>query len=86
MRFQMSFSGCVLSVSSHALTAISLVPSKSSTSTSNDQKHQHQYLPYLFGFSGWSNVQTCHESPPSIVTSTLVTFFPPPIYSFINNY
>lgn len=78
MTFQMRFSGWVLSASSHARTAISLVPRRSSTSTSKDQKHQHQYLPYFVGFSGCSNVHTCHVSPPSIVISTLVTFLPPP--------
>jgi hypothetical protein len=35
----------------------------------------------LFGFSEWSNVHTCHVSPPSIVTSTRVTFLPPPASS-----
>ncbi|MFS7948620.1 hypothetical protein Hanom_Chr06g00562121 [Helianthus anomalus] len=78
MRFQMSFSGWVLKVSSQARTAISLAPRRSRTSTSNDQKHQHQYLPYLFGFSLWSKLHTLHVSPPSNVTSTRVTFFPPP--------
>lgn len=82
MTFQMSFSGWVLRVSSQARTAISLAPSRSSTSTSSDQKHQHQNLPYLLGFSGWSSVHTCHVSPPSIVTSTRVTFFPPPVVNF----
>lgn len=81
----MRFSGWVLSASSHALTAISLVPRRSSTSTSRDQKHQHQYFPYLVGFSGWSNVHTCHVSPPSIVTSTRVTFLPPPITKYTTN-
>lgn len=76
--FQMRFSGWVLRASSQARTAISLVPSRSSTSTSNDQKHQHQYFPYFVAFSGWSSVHTCHVSPPSSVTSTLVTFLPPP--------
>ena len=74
----MSFSGCVLRASSQARTAISLAPIRSSTSTSKDQKHQHQYLPYLLGFSGWSKLHTCHVSPSSIVTSTRVTFLPPP--------
>ncbi|KAF5790985.1 hypothetical protein HanXRQr2_Chr09g0389551 [Helianthus annuus] len=78
MRFQMSFSGWVLRVSSQARTAISLALRRSRTSTSSDQKHQHQYFPYLFGFSLWSRLHTFHVSPPSIVTSTLVTFFPPP--------
>lgn len=77
--FQMSFSGWVLRVSSQARTAISLETSRLRTSTSSDQKHQHQYFPYLFPFSGWSNTHTCHVSPPSIVTSTRVTFFPPPV-------
>ncbi|GLT87254.1 hypothetical protein SLE2022_053470 [Rubroshorea leprosula] len=79
MTFQMSFSGWVLWVWSQARTAISLAPSKSSTSTSRDQKHQHQYLPYLLGFSEWSSVHTRHVSPPSIVTSTRLTFLPPPV-------
>lgn len=79
MTFQMSFSGWVFWVSSQALTAISLATSRLRTSTSSDQKHQHQYFPYLFGFSWWSSVHTCHVSPPSIVTSTRVTFFPPPV-------
>uniref|UniRef100_A0A0A9GTR8 Uncharacterized protein n=1 Tax=Arundo donax TaxID=35708 RepID=A0A0A9GTR8_ARUDO len=78
MRFQMSFSGWVFMASSQARTAISLAPSRSSTSTSTDQKHQHQYLPYLVGLSGWSSEHTCHVSPPSRVTSTRVTFRPPP--------
>ena len=78
MIFQLSFSGWVLRVSSQARTAISLAPRSSSTSTSRDQKHQHQYFPYLLGFSSWSKLQTCHVSPPSRVTSTRVTFFPPP--------
>ena len=78
MTFQMSFLGWVLRVSSQARTAISLAPSRSSTSTSSDQKHQHQYLPYLLGFSLWSTLHTCHVSPPSIVTSTRFSFFPPP--------
>ena len=80
IRFQLRCSGWVLRPSSQARTAISLVPSRSITSTSKDQKHQHQYLPYLFGFSVWSNVHTCHVSPPSNVTSTRVTFLPAPAH------
>lgn len=83
MRFQMSLSGWVFKDSSQARTATSLALSRSRTSTSSDQKHQHQNLPYLFGFSWWSSSQTLHVSPPSRVTSTLVTFLPPPVY-FIN--
>ena len=74
----MGFSGWVLSDWSHARTAISLAPRRSRTSSSTDQKHQHQYLPYLLGFSGWSRSHTSHVSPPSSVTSTRVTFLPPP--------
>uniref|UniRef100_A0A0E0ID60 Uncharacterized protein n=1 Tax=Oryza nivara TaxID=4536 RepID=A0A0E0ID60_ORYNI len=70
MRFQMSFSGWVLCDWSQARTAISLAPRRSSTSTSTDQKHQHQCLPYLVGFSGRSSTHTSHVSPPSSVTST----------------
>ena len=81
-RFQIRFPGWVLRPSSQARTAISLAASRSITSTSNDQKHQHQYFPYLFGFSWWSNLHTCHFSPPSIVTSTRVTFLPPPAYIY----
>ena len=79
MTFQMSFSGWVLRVSSHARTAISLATRRLRTSTSMDQKHQHQYFPYLLGFSWCSNEHTCHVSPPSIDISTRVTFFPPPV-------
>mmetsp|Transcript_4632 Transcript_4632/g.16637 ORF Transcript_4632/g.16637 Transcript_4632/m.16637 type:complete len:274 (+) Transcript_4632:1008-1829(+) len=80
--FQVMSLGWVFIPSSHDLSEISSMPTRSSTLISSSQWHQHQYLPYALGFSVWCSLHRFQTLPPSKEISVRMTFLPPPEYAY----
>ena len=82
--FHTSFSGwrCIAQSQPRQRISASLFFHISATDTSCSKKHHAQYLPYFVGFSGCVSVDSVHVLPPSIDTSTRITFRPPPLYAY----
>ena len=82
--FHTSFSGwrCIAQSQPRQRISASGFCHRSATATSCSKKHQHQYLPYSVGSSGCVSFESAHVLPPSIDTSTRITFRPPPLYAY----